>query len=397
MDIAITAIGTAVPEFGQSQQNVASFFSKHLELDPQETRRLKAIYRATGIDHRYSVIADFIRNKEDYEFFGKDASEIPCTEKRMELYQKNALPLAIKAIKDCLGLENGLRLSPENYQSLSANKYNEKDNILNSITHIITVSCTGMYAPGLDIEIIQHFKLSNTTHRTAINFMGCYGAFNAIKTAHAICSSNPKNKVLIVSLELCSLHIQHKKSWDHLLSGAIFSDGAGALVVETLAQSKKTLNKNSFNKNTFKLLNFYCDILPESQAAMTWRIANYGFDIILSSYVPDLIKSGIKKFTDRAFEYYDLKQRPDIYAIHPGGVKILKACEEALDLQMEDNQYSYEVLRKYGNMSSATIIFVLKNIWDQFQKNPSTSSEKNIFSCAFGPGLTLESMMLSIS
>ena len=138
---------------------------------------------------------------------------------------------------------------------------------------------------------------------------------------------------------------------------------------------------------------FHCDLLPQSEQEMAWHITDSGFDMILSTYVPKMVGEGIQTFLANLSEIANVNSDEiHYYAIHPGAAKILKACEKALNIDREKNRYSYDVLENYGNMSSATILFVLKNIWEDI--NHTDQHEKNIFSCAFGPGLTLESMML---
>lgn len=363
MKIAISAIGTANPEFKRSQKEAAELVSSALHLKPSEKRLLKFVYRATGIEHRYSVLGDYCREPGQFEFFPNDADAIfPTTAARMKIYKDNALNLALSAIENCFSTQ-------ENFDK-------------NKITHLITVSCTGMYAPGLDIEITQRLDLNSTIKRTAINFMGCYGVFNALKVAESICKSEPHAKVLIVSVELCSIHFQKNTHIDNIVSNAIFADGAAAAIVET----------NPTQKKYFNLQGFHCDLIPQTNQEMAWQIADQGFDIVLTSYVPQVVESGIAAFADKLFKQHQIEsQQIDLYAIHPGGFKILQACENALKITAEDNKYSYGVLRDFGNMSSATILFVLKGIWDDAV---SSEHDKNIFSCAFGPGLTLESMFL---
>jgi predicted naringenin-chalcone synthase len=365
MKPAITAIGTANPSYQRSQTNIPDLIATAFGLSPAETRLLKSIYKKTGIETRYSVLKDYIKQPGEFEFFPNDAiTDFPSTSARMNIYKENALPLALMAIDDCLAMLNG---------------FNKND-----ITHLITISCTGMYAPGIDIEIIQHLKLNSYTERTAINFMGCYGTFNGLKVANAICLANPRAKVLIVSVELCTLHFQKSMSHDNMIANAIFADGAGALLVQANPETDKHLYLDTF----------YCDLLPQTSKQMAWHIADSGFDITLSSYVPEAIKSGITGFVDKLLAQKNMPIASiDFYAIHPGGIKILEACEESLNITQEQNSHSYQVLKQYGNMSSATIIFVLKEIWNAMN---SEDHHKNIFSCAFGPGLTLESMLLKM-
>ncbi len=363
MQTAIIGIGTANPPYKRHQLDTAELVSAGLDLKPSIKRLLKSVYKATGIDYRHSVLKDYIKSLGDFEFFPNDPkAAFPSTAARMKIYKDNALTLGLAAIKNCIN-------SVEDFE-------------LSKITHIITVSCTGMYAPGLDIEIVQQLHLNTTTKRTAINFMGCYGTFNALRLADAICKAESKATVLIVSIELCTIHFQKNTNLDNIISNAIFADGAGAMLVASQPKTNKYLSINAFHN----------DLIPNTNNDMAWAIGDDGFDIVLSSYVPDIIKSGIAEFTQKLLNLHNLnKSTIDFFAIHPGGLKILQACEQALDISPDDNRYSYNVLRNYGNMSSATIIFVLKEIWDDLNKE---NHAKNIFSCAFGPGLTLESMIL---
>lgn len=365
MDIAITAIGTANPIYRQCQKDTAEIVARALNLNSSKTRLLHSIYKATAIDFRHSVLSDYWKESGQFEFFPNDPeAPFPTTSARMKIYKDNALTLALAAIKDCF-------------------KTNENFNV-KTITHLITVSCTGMYAPGLDIEIVQELKLNTTVKRTAINFMGCYGAFNAIKVAESIAKADPESKILIVCVELCTIHLQKNLDLDSFIANAIFADGASAALIEAKPS----------HKNYFSLLNFHCDLLPQSNQEMAWHIADHGFDMILSSYVPHLIKNGIHAFTETLLNQTQLNlQNIDFYAIHPGGLKILQACEEALNIDEEQIQYSYKIMRNYGNMSSATILFVLKELWNDVNSN---DHNKSIFACAFGPGLTIESMLLKV-
>lgn len=362
MNPAITAIGIANPPFSRGQLETAELIIKGVNLSNAEKRLLKAIYKATGIERRYSVLSDYCKEAGEFEFFPNDPSEdFPSTSARMTIYKENALQLAQNAIKNCLS--------------------HLEDFNLGEITHLITVSCTGMYAPGIDIELVHALKLNTNIKRTVINFMGCYGSFNALKVADSICRAEQNAKVLIVSVEICTIHFQKNMNLDNVLANSLFADGAGAVLVQSRPNCDKFLS----------LENFYCDILPQSEKAMAWQISDTGFDIVLSAYVPEMIESGISDFVDRLIKTSN--HNIDLYAIHPGGLKILQACEKALKLQPEDNKNSYEVLRKYGNMSSATILFVLKLFWDEFEQK---DRDKNIFGCAFGPGLTLESVLLTV-
>jgi prepilin-type processing-associated H-X9-DG protein len=241
-----------------------------------------------------------------------------------------------------------------------------------------------MYAPGLDIELIKALDLPTNTQRLCINFMGCYAAFNGLKQADIICQSDPKAKVLVVCTELCSIHFQKHNSEDNLLANALFADGSAALLVES--SPRKGLN--------LKPVSFYSDLAPEGDQDMAWTVGDLGFEMRLSAYVPDVIQRGIKMLAHSLLDQIS-NSLSDItyYAIHPGGKKILEVIEKELELTKEQNRSSYEVLRHYGNMSSPTVLFVLNDICKNLN---GVDDKKKILSFAFGPGLTMESMVLEI-
>lgn len=365
MQAKMTAIGVANPPYKRTQQDTAELISTAFYLKPSQQKILKSIYKSSGIETRHSVISDYCKSPGEFEFFPNSPKEsFPTTAKRMQLYKDSALTLALSAIEDCLGRLDTFHSS--------------------QITHLITVSCTGMYAPGIDIEIVQKLNLSPATKRTTINFMGCYGAFNGLKVAQAFCQADQNANVLLVCVELCSIHFQNNFSIENIVSNAIFADGAAAVLVQGSPEVQNGLCMDTF----------YCDLIPQTSQEMAWHIADYGFDIVLSAYVPNVIKYGIATFREKLLQQanYTLDEI-DYYAIHPGGQKILQSCEEVLHITPHDNRYSYNVLRDFGNMSSATVLFVLKNIWDSLTLDDHL---KTIFSCAFGPGLTLESMLLTV-
>ncbi len=361
----ILSIGTANPQTKVSQMTIAEFMTKSMGLTEHNARLLRTIFRASYIKHRYSVIEDYNKS-ENYTFYANtgDFSPFPSTKDRMKLYKIYALPLALSAIENCF--EKRPELSKK------------------SVTHLITVSCTGMYAPGLDLELVKALNLSSSVERTSINFMGCYAAFNAMKLANTICYKNETASVLIVCLELCSIHFQREATEDNMLANALFGDGCAALIV----QAKK---QNGFN---LKLESFFCDIKNEGENEMAWEIGDLGFEMKLSSYVPTIIESGIKSLTTSLLRNTKLDLNDiSFFAIHPGGKRILEVIERQLGLTKEQNKFAYSVLQNFGNMSSPTVLFVLNEVWKSLEKQ---DHNKRIMSFAFGPGLTLESMILKI-
>jgi predicted naringenin-chalcone synthase len=362
------AIGTATPPHRLAQPVIADFMARALELDAANTRKLRALYRVSGIAQRYTVLPDYGRADGEYEFFPNTPGlePFPSVRPRMAAYRREALPLALAAAQDSLSQ------APE----IAAD----------SLTHLITVSCTGMYAPGLDIDLVQALGLRLNVQRTCVNFMGCYAAVNALRLADSICRAEPTARVLVVSVELCTLHFQKSHEPDHLVSNALFGDGAAACLV--LGQPLPAPTPH------FALRGFHCGLEPEGTKDMAWHIGEFGFEMTLSGYVPALVERGIGQLIAGLLHQLPV-QLADIqhFALHPGGRKILEAIEKALNLSKEDNRYAYQVLHDYGNMSSATVLFVLREL---LAATTPADAGKPVLSCAFGPGLTLEAMLLEI-
>jgi prepilin-type processing-associated H-X9-DG protein len=361
----ITSLGLANPSNCFPQNTIADFMIRAMELDEREARRLRALYRASGIDTRHSVLDDYGKTNH-FSFYSnsRGLEPFPATHARLEIFRKHALALSARSVERCFA--KVADVMPE------------------SITHLVVVSCTGMYAPGLDIDLIHLLKLRKDIQRTCINFMGCYAAFNALKLADSFCHASSEARVLVVCTELCSIHFQKEKTEDNLLANALFADGSATLLVEGRKRSGLNLRPVAF----------YCDVATEGENDMAWTVGNMGFEMKLSAYVPEIIRQGIGELTSRLLarissELSDIKY----FAIHPGGKKILEVIEKELGLTREQNQDAYEVLRRYGNMSSPTVLFVLGQLCSRLN---GVDDGKKILSFAFGPGLTLESMVLSV-
>lgn len=361
----ITAIGTAVPANRFEQSDICRFMELIMAGGADDIRRkIKAVFRASGISHRHSVLDDYGKT-EDFLFYPNDPGEsFPSTDKRMRKYREAALPLSVSAYND---MRNTSPIAPS------------------SITHLIIVSCTGMYAPGLDFDLVNSLGLSRNVARTCIQFMGCYAAFNALRVADAICASKEGQAVLIVCTELCSLHFQHTPDEDNILANALFADGSACVLVESGPSTEKSLEIRSFHSL----------ISGGGSEHMAWNVGDEGFRMRLSSYIPDLIEGEVLALTRGLLAQLgcgmnDIKHQ----AVHPGGVRILQAVEKSIGVSREKFEESYQVLRNYGNMSSATVLFVLKEIL----KRISVKEHGDLaLSMGFGPGLTLESMLLQVN
>ena len=364
---SIQTIGTAVPPFRIAQQQYYSILENANGMDRAEKLKLKKIYNRSGIDYRHSVLEEF--GKDDHPdnllFHPSNHRAETSIALRMTLFEKYAASLCEEAIRNCLNELDAFSVS--------------------KITHLITFSCTGMYAPGLDIQLVESTGLNRNIERTCINFMGCYAGINALKVAHHIVRSQPDAIILLAGVELCTLHYQKNISQDQVIANALFADGAAACIVASGSLKKKQ------QQATLKIKNFYSEFEPAGMNEMVWRIGDFGFDLKLSVYVPGLIKDNISSLVEKLYKQANISSTAiDYFAIHPGGIKILEACEAALNITAEKVSISYDVLRNYGNMSSVTIFFVLNKYLELIQQ---TDKGKKMLVCAFGPGLTMESML----
>ena len=359
----ITAIGVANPITRIAQPTIADFMMQAMQLNDGDARKLKTLFRASGIAYRHSVLDDYAR-LSDFTFYPNNLKHsLPGTKARVELYQKHAPLLSAQAAHAAIKQTS---LSPT------------------EVTHLITVSCTGMYAPGLDIDLIKLLKLRTDVQRTCINFMGCYAAFNGLRLADSFCKANPQARVLIVCTELCSLHFQNENTEDNLLANALFADGSAVMLVEATPRPGINLS----------LEKFHSDLAFEGENDMAWRIGDSGFEMQLSSYVSAVVNAGMRQLADKLLEGSSYSLRDiNYFAPHPGGLKILSAIESALEIPKHQHKQAYEVLNQYGNMSSPTVVFVLHELMKSLT---TTDDKKTIMSFAFGPGLTLESMLLKI-
>jgi alpha-pyrone synthase len=314
--------------------------------------RSRALFRRMAercqIEHRYSVL----KGSADPELLDADGfyrpGAFPDTETRMGYYRSHALPLARRAL-DGLGLQE------------------QKD----EITHLILTTCTGFYAPGLDIEVVETYGLNPSVERTIVGFMGCYAGMNALKLGRHIVRSDAGARVLILNLELCTLHLQETTDLEQMLSFMIFSDGCAASIV-------------SAEPRGIELQRFHSAVMPASADQITWAIGGSGFDMNLSGKVPGTIAAGLPCCLPDMLAG-DRVERFRHWAVHPGGRTILDAVKQGADIPEDLLQSSRRVLRDFGNMSSATIMFVLKDIMEQ-------GSGRGC-GMAFGPGLTVESVL----
>ena len=327
-------------------------------LPTDENRKLKFLYSQSGIEHRYSVIPDYSRTTPEWKFYPhtENLEPFPALEQRMLWFNRYAPILSVDAIRNCLEGTNA-----------------------NDITHLITVSCTGMSAPGLDLMVMELMSLPKNIYRTSVNFMGCYAAIHALKIADSICNSDAHAKVMVVCTELCTLHFQREATQDVIASSLLFGDGAAAMLI--------TPNRDP--RAGLKIEGFYSEVMTKGKRDMSWELSSSGFLMTLSGYIPELIEQDFRALVTNSLEYCNTTQDEiSHWCIHPGGKRILSAIHRSLSLNDDALSDCYDVLREYGNMSSPTILFVLKQ---QLRKIKSG----RVFGAAFGPGLTMETFVAS--
>ncbi len=338
---------------------LASTFSPKGKNGP---RTLKALYHKTRIKTRGSVLLESPTKPATYQqsFFepaSNGKSFGPTTQMRMERYAQEAPRLALKACRQALD-ESGLKAG--------------------QITHLVTVSCTGFYAPGLDMDLIRLLGFSQSIHRTNVGFMGCHGALIGLRAAKALAESDPNARVLLCAVELCSLHFQY--GWDpqQVVANSLFADGAAACVV---VPGSKAPNK------AWRIAASGAGIFPKSENEMTWKIGNNGFVMTLSAQIPDLIATHLPLWCKTWLKEKELKiSDVHSWAIHPGGPRILDAVTDCLHLTQEMTSVSKDILSSCGNMSSPTVLFILQRLIKENAPKPCVA-------LGFGPGLSVESAL----
>ncbi|WP_340017058.1 type III polyketide synthase [Paenibacillus sp. FSL K6-1318] len=357
-DIAILGMGTALPAHAVAQSDIAELIASSLQERPDLARFARRIFKSCGVETRYTVEPSYLGSLEECRYLPSgDVSDIPTTEERMNTYKREALPLGIEAAERALK-DSGV--SPK------------------SITHIITVSCTGQYLPGLDVMLIRHLGLSARVNRLPLIFQGCAAGLKAIQMARDVVQGAPGSQVLVVCVELCTLHFQPVQDREALFAASFFGDAASSCVVGTPEPQ---------HKNVLSLGTGYSVLLPDSTEDMTWEVGNLGYDLYLSPRIPKLLGVHLEEELRLLLQS---EQLPELWAIHPGGRGIVDSVQNVMKLRDEQTKYSRDVLRTFGNLSSNTILFVLNAMREDMKAQEQSSTEG--VAMAFGPGLTAELM-----
>jgi predicted naringenin-chalcone synthase len=361
MTAVLRGIGVATPRFDLEQGRAAEIAAGLMRLTERRGRSLATLYAQTGVLTRQTVIAEDGRSVFFPEIPGPDASALqsepgdgPTTGERVLRYREAAPALAEEASRDCLD-----RAGVGGAQ----------------VTHLVMVSCTGFHAPGVDIGLIASLGLRRTVQRTMIGYMGCHGAINGLRVASAIASSEPGAVVLLCCVEICSIHFQYRPVDGAVTANALFGDGAAACVITAAGDGPR-------------LTAFGANIFDDSQDEMGWRIGDHGFVMSLSARVPTLLRDHVSGWVDGWLADRGLSREAiPSWAIHPGGPRIVESVRQALDLDDAAVADALAVLHAHGNMSSPTILFILRRMLDRGAALP-------LVALAFGPGLAGEAVMI---
>ncbi|MFB4324123.1 type III polyketide synthase [Priestia sp. BR_2] len=357
-DVAILGMGTALPVHSVAQSDIAELIASTLQDRPDLARFARRVFRSCGVETRYTCESNYLDPLEKCRYLNShDASVIPTTEERMDTYKREALPLGVEAAEKAL---KDAGMSPDR------------------ITHLITVSCTGQYQPGMDVLLIRKLGLSPRVNRLPLIFQGCAAGLKAIQMARDVVSGAPGSQVLVVCVELCTLHFQPVREREALFAASFFGDGASSCVIG---------QPEAEHRHYVELGTGYSVLLPDSTEDMTWEVGNTGFDLFLSPRIPKLLGTHLEEEL-RVLLGGD--KLPELWAIHPGGRGIVDSVQEVMRLTDEQTHYSREILRTAGNLSSVTIMFVL-NAMRQKMKERNEASTEGV-AMAFGPGLAAELM-----
>jgi predicted naringenin-chalcone synthase len=384
MTVYVRSLETAVPKTVLVQSEARDVFAAQPGLSRLGSRLVGTCFDSAAIDTRYTAIEELTNDfgSDDPQFYDQASGLLlnPSTKVRNGIFAREATKLFVEAARAALDACPEIDLL--------------------DITHLVTVSCTGFFNPGPDYKIVRELGLNPAVQRYHLGFMGCYAAFPALRAAKLFCEADPDAVVLVVCAELCSLHVRTSNDPDTIMGSALFADGAAAAVV--------TARPGAAEASLLQLDHFETVLTPVGEDSMAWNIGDHGFEMVLGNYVPhiidDHIVGALQPLLARdpvlaPLPYTDIQH----WAIHPGGRSILDKVQSRLGLTDHQLVPAREVLRNYGNMSSATVLFVLKHILEQGREPRDTAAsagdkgpgDDRICSMAFGPGLTVETALFT--
>jgi len=365
MTARIVSIGTAVPPTRIGQDDARDIFAAQEGADRLSRRLIRAAFDASAIESRHTVLTEFAspgapRPPEAASFVDAEGRlRSPGTAARNDRYNATAPALSASAARSALA---DAEIDPA------------------AVTHVVTVSCTGLFAPGPDYRLVRDLGLPRTVERCHLGFIGCAAALPALRVAAALTASRPEAVVLVVCTELCTLHLRPSNDPQQIVAASVFADGAAAAVV--------TADPSAGRAGGLELDRFGTALTDEGETDMVWTIGDNGFEMVLSAEVPRIIGREIRGSVGR-FLGEDLP--PEVWAVHPGGRSVLDRVEAGLELAPDALSVSRAVLSEYGNMSSATILFILAALL----RDDAVADGARVAGLAFGPGLTVESALMT--
>lgn len=363
MSLIIRGLGTAIPEQTIGQADAAEIAQTFVYDNRENAGLLSMLYRMTRVRQRGSVLLEEPNGDRYRQSFYPAAATTtdrgPATALRMQRYSAHAAPLALAACRRAL---DEAEIGPQ------------------QITHLITVSCTGFDAPGVDVRLVKELGLPANVGRVHVGFMGCHGALNALRVAQAFAEADAAARVLVCAVELCSLHYAYGWDPEKIVANALFADGAAALVASAD-------NSHGDAGDEWRVAASGSCLLPDSQDEMSWRIGDNGFEMTLSPRVPERIEQHLRPWLEGWLGRHNLSLRQvGSWAVHPGGPRIIQGVAKSLDLSPKSLEPSYQVLAEYGNMSSPTVLFVIDLLRRSGGPRPCVA-------LAFGPGLVAEATL----
>lgn len=371
MTASVRSIGVAVPPTILHQDEIRDVFRDQPGRSRLAQRLIGAAFDGSAIDTRHTVIEDFDAADAAATSTYYDADRrlvlAPPTGTRNDTYIEHAPPLLLEAARQALESAPGITAA--------------------DVTHVVTASCTGFFAPGPEYLLVRDLGLPATTERYHLGFQGCFAAFPALRAAQAFCDARPGAVVLVVCVELCSIHLRSSDDPDVILASSVFADGAAAAIVS----AKPTDSPAA----VIEFDAWSTALVPDGETDMAWTIGDLGFEMVLSAAVPKLIGEHLADALEPLLATGGdpvAVEQIDRWAIHPGGRSILDRVQQRLDLDDEQLEPSRSVLRLYGNMSSATVLFILQRLL----ADASPGVDERICALAFGPGLTIESALLRL-
>lgn len=348
----ILGLGTAVPPNQLSQEQALQAMDEYFCFNAEQGAHVKKLYENSGIQKRHTVLKQLAGKNQLFSI----GEKVPGMTARNAIYKTEAVKLAHQASLEALEAWGG---------------------DVHSITHVISVSCTGVVIPGIEFSLIDLLGLPRSVCRLGINFMGCFGAFKGLEVANAFARENSKSRVLVVCTELCSLQMQPDLHPDSLVANSIFADGAAAVVVGSQPKEGE--------KPLWEMYKHVSWGMENTTEQMSWEAKDHGFAMRLSTYVPISISRKIRFFSEQLVSPLSSLSACD-WAIHPGGKAVLQTVEKKLSLSKEQTKASWNTLEQFGNMSSSTLLFVLQELL-KGKRSEWTAG------VGFGPGLSIEGFL----